>query len=99
MFFGIQFLEIQKIVDFSGSVVCLLTEKITPSLGFIYSNRQYARDEYGLNDNLNALFITAGMVLKYNDFDINLAFADSRLFSGDWRKQTILSLALVMGFR
>ncbi len=85
-------------IDFSGSVVYSLNAMFTPTLGFIYSNRQYARDGYGLNDNLNALYITAGLVIKYYSYNINLVFADSHLFSGDWRKQTIFKSSVSYGF-
>jgi hypothetical protein len=38
--------------------------------------------------------MTAGFKFNYDNFSVDLAIADSHLFSGDYRKQTIGKLSL-----
>lgn len=72
-----------------------INEIVNASLGF-YSNDFKIESTYysNLNSELNALFLTAGLKLNINQFSIDLALADSHLFSGDYTKQTIGKLAL-----
>ncbi len=43
---------------------------------------------------MNALFLIGGLRFNYDIFSADLAIADSHLFSGDFRKQTIGKLAI-----
>jgi hypothetical protein len=82
-------------IEFSASVVYKINEIFTPSLGFYITDCEYTDNFYSrLNAGLDALFITAGLKFNYNNFSADLAIADSHLFSGDYRKQTIAKLSL-----
>ena len=43
---------------------------------------------------MNALFLIGGLRFNYDIFSADLAIADSHLFGGDFRKQTIGKLAI-----
>jgi hypothetical protein len=43
---------------------------------------------------MNALFLIAGLRFNYDIFSADLAIADSHIFGGDFRKQTIAKLAI-----
>lgn len=82
-------------IELSFSAVYKIDEMFTPSLGFYITDCEYTDNFYTrLNEELNALFITAGLKFNYNNFSADLAIADSHLFSGDFRKQTIGKLAI-----
>ncbi len=82
-------------IEFSFSAVYKINEMFTPSLGFYITDCEYTDYFYSrLNAGLDALFITAGLKFNYNNFSADLAIADSHLFSGDYRKQTICKLSL-----
>ena len=82
-------------IEFSASAVYKIDEMFTPSLGFYITDCEYTDTFYSrLNEGLNALFITAGLKFSYDNFSADLAIADSHLFSGDYRKQTIAKLSL-----
>lgn len=82
-------------IEFSMSAVYNINEMFTPSLGFYITDCEYTDYFYSrLNEGLNALFITAGLKFNYDNFSADFAIADSHLFSGDYRKQTIGKLSL-----
>lgn len=82
-------------IEFSASAVYQINEMFTPSLGFYITDCEYTDTFYSrLNEGLNALFMTAGLRFNYDNFSADLAIADSHLFSGDFRKQTIGKFAI-----
>lgn len=82
-------------MEFSTSALYRINEMFTPSLGFYITDCEYTDTFYSrLNEGLNALFMTAGLKFNYDNFSADLAIADSHLFSGDYRKQTIGKLSL-----
>jgi len=82
-------------IEFSASALYRINEMFTPSLGFYITDCEYTDTFYSrLNEGLNALFMTAGLRFNYDNFSADLAIADSHLFSGDFRKQTIAKLAI-----
>ncbi|MFQ6614744.1 MAG: hypothetical protein ACE5D1_07870, partial [Fidelibacterota bacterium] len=83
-------------LEYSGSVVHRLTDFMAYSVGFYYTNRRYRWEHAlaGSEDNLMAAYLTGGLVLRVNVWELELAVADSHLFSGDWRKQTIGKVGL-----
>ena len=82
-------------IEFSTSAVYRINEIFSPSLGFYFTDHKYKDNFYSrLNSELGAFFITAGLKLNFKMFYADLAIADSHLFSGDFRKQTIGKLAL-----
>jgi len=82
-------------IEYSGSAVYNLNEMFTTSLGFYYTDYNHEDNRYyRVNGKLNAFFITAGLKFNFKMFYADLAIADSHLFSGDFRKQTIGKLAI-----
>ncbi len=82
-------------IEFSFSTIYKINEMFTPSIGFYYSDYKFENNYYSqLNSELNSFFITAGLRLNIQNYFADLAIADSHLFSGDFRKQTIAKLAV-----
>ncbi len=85
-------------IELSGSILYLFDELLTPSIGFIYTDRKYLEDYFGMNQSLDAIFLIASTVTKYSNMKIHFTLADSHLFSGDWRKQTIFRFTMSYSF-
>jgi hypothetical protein len=85
-------------VNFSGSVIYKPLNLINFSIGFYNSTKSYKDDSineiFKVDNNIDALFLTAGIKINYSNFNLNMSFADSRLFSDNWRKQTMLKIGL-----
>ncbi len=82
-------------VEFSTSTLYAFNEQFNSSLGFYFTDYKYKEAYFSqLNSELNAFFITAGLKFSNDIFSADLAIADSHLFSGDFRKQTIGKLAI-----
>lgn len=82
-------------IEFAVSTVYKINEIFTPSIGFYYSDYKYENKYYSsLNSELSTFFITAGLRLNIQNYYADLAIADSHLFSGDYRKQTIGKLSV-----
>ena len=65
------------------------------STGVYKTNPKYLIDSesrYKPNLDFSATYISIGAVFKFDNFNINTAFADSHLFSDDSRKQSIIKL-------
>jgi hypothetical protein len=45
-------------------------------------------------EDLRAMYLLAGLVQKVGPLRLDVVLADSHLFSGDWRKHTILKLGI-----
>jgi len=81
-------------IEFSASTVYEINKMFSPAFGFYYTDKNYERDIFNLNDKFNSLFLIAGLKFNCDIFSADLAIADSHLFSGDFRKQTIAKLAI-----
>lgn len=81
-------------LEFAASAVYSVNENFSPSLGFYYTDRNLEKDFFGINSEMNAFFIIAGLNANYNFIEFDFAFADSHLLSGDFRKQTIVKFTL-----
>ncbi len=83
-------------VEISFSTLYRFLEMIRASAGF-YLNDFSPKSENlvfrELNTEFNTLFITAGFNIDFQGFAVDLALADSHIFSGKFAKQTILKLA------
>ncbi len=80
--------------EFSGSAVYQLNEMFQPSLGFYYSGRDFVEDFFETNSKLQVFFVTGGVNYNCSLINVNLSIANSSLFSGDYRIQTIVKLAI-----
>ncbi len=85
-------------IEISSSFSYDMSESFSPSLGFAYSEKEFVVDYFNANEKLDVIFLTAGAVFKFNNLSVNLAIADSHLFSGDFRKTTIGKLGLSYSF-
>jgi hypothetical protein len=81
-------------LELSASSIYQINELFAPSFGFYYTDKNFDEDFFDINEKMNALFLIGGLRFNFNIFSADLAIADSHLFSGDFRKQTIAKLAL-----
>lgn len=79
---------------FSLSAMYTFNPTFDASFGIYYTNKEYIQDTFDLNENLYAFYFTTGLSIKINIFKIDLALADSHLFSGEVWKQTIGKIGL-----
>lgn len=86
--------NIKNQLEFSASGIYRINEMFAPSFGFYYTDKNFDEDFFDINDKMNALFLIAGLRFNYDIFSVDLAIADSHLFSGDYRKQTIGKIAI-----
>jgi len=85
-------------IELSGNIIFDYNMFIVPSIGFVFKDRNYAEDFFGLNENLNAFFLTVSWIMKISKIKIHLALADAHLLSGEWRKQTIFKGSINYSF-
>jgi hypothetical protein len=81
---------------YSTSAVFKFSEKVTASLGYYSSDMELKKENYFSREGneFNVFFLTAGLKLSLNNFNIDIALADSHLMSGEFRQQTIGKIAL-----
>lgn len=81
-------------LEISFSTLYEFSEIVNASLGFYSNDFKIKNSSFKeLESEFNAFFITAGLKLNISMISIDLACADSHLFSGEFRKQTIIKLA------
>ncbi|HCY76980.1 MAG TPA: hypothetical protein DHV28_13750 [Ignavibacteriales bacterium] len=85
---------IKNQLEFSASGIYRINEMFAPSFGFYYTDKNFDEDFFDINEKMNALYLIGGLRFNYDIFSADLAIADSHLFSGDFRKQTIGKLAI-----
>jgi hypothetical protein len=71
-----------------------LGKKLTLSGGAFYTNYNTSLT----NDELRALYLIAGGTYNIKNYSIELTFADSHLFSGEYRKQTLVKAGIGYSF-
>jgi hypothetical protein len=81
---------------YSTSAVYKFSETVNGSLGFYSSGMELIeRNYFSREDNeFDVFFLTAGIKLSLNSFNIDFALADSHLLSGEFRQQTMGKIAL-----
>lgn len=85
---------IKNQLEFSASGIYRINEMFAPSFGFYYTDKNFDEDFFDINEKMDALFFIGGLRFNYDILSADLAIADSHLFSGDFRKQTIGKLAI-----
>ena len=85
---------IKNQLEFSASGIYRINEMFAPSFGFYYTDKNFDEDFFDINEKNNALFLIAGLRFNYDIFSADLVIADSQLFGGDFRKQTIGKIAI-----
>ena len=85
---------IKNQLELSASGIYRINEMFAPSFGFYYTDKNFDEDFFDVNEKNDALFLIGGLRFNYDIFSADLAIADSHLFSGDFRKQTIGKLAI-----
>jgi hypothetical protein len=86
--------NIKNQIEFSSSAAFSFNRSLEASLGIYYTSKEYIDDFFDIDDELYAIYLTAGVSFQLNIFNIDLALADSHLFSGDLWKQTIGKIGL-----
>lgn len=81
-------------LELSVSGIYKINEMFAPSFGFYYTDKNFDENFLDINEKMNALFLIGGLRFNYDIFTADLAIADSHLFSGDFRKQTIGKFAI-----
>jgi hypothetical protein len=84
----------QPEISFAG--LYKLSDIVSLSVGTYimqYNNEGINRDFQGYGK-LNAVYLTAGTVIHFENIDLNIGLADSHLISGEWRKQTAGTVSL-----
>jgi hypothetical protein len=86
--------NVKNQIEFSSSAAYSFNPSIEASLGFYYTSKEYIDDFFNINDEFYAIYLTTGVSFSINIFNIDLAIADSHLFSGELWKQTIGKIGL-----
>ena len=83
-------------IELSSNISYLINKDFKATFGFLITDRQYdvEDDVFNMNSSLFVTFLTAGFIYKYNQYEFDFSFADSHLFSDDWRKQSICKIGL-----
>lgn len=74
----------------------LINQNITATIGALITDRQYDvnDDVFNMNNSFLVAYLTMGVIYKYQNYELDLSFADSHLFSDTKRKQTIFKLGI-----
>ncbi|MFO7525793.1 MAG: hypothetical protein R6W68_10090 [Ignavibacteriaceae bacterium] len=86
--------QLKDQTEISAGVTYYLNEIISPSLGFYLTDRKYEPDFYNFNNKFNTLCFIAGTRVSFNKISLDIALADSHLFSDEFSRQTIGKLGL-----
>lgn len=84
-------------IDISGSVITKITKQFSASVSFLSTGRLYDNEIgniYDTNENLHGFFLLGGLNFRHKSFDLDFAYMTDTPFSGDWRKQKIVKLAI-----
>ncbi len=76
-------------LEISTSAIYTFNPTTNASLGLYYTGNDYIEDYFNINDKLYALYFLGGISFQINFLKVDLAVADSHLFSGDFWEQTI----------
>ena len=80
--------------EFSLGSVYKINDMFSPAFSIYYTGRDYELVFFNLDEKFDAVFLIAGLKINCGIFYSDLVIADSHLFSGDYRKQTIGKLSL-----
>ncbi|MBL7136910.1 MAG: hypothetical protein ISS81_10055 [Candidatus Marinimicrobia bacterium] len=84
-------------INISGSVIFQPFKTITTSIGFYSTDRKYddeTNSYFNINGKLKAFFITYGIIIHFDHFDMDFSYANSNSNSGSWREQTIFKFGI-----
>lgn len=90
--------ELKNTLEYSASYGRQFSEELYLSFGVFSTDRKLKEASYPGINNLSALFLTMGAKTTFMGMDIDLAIADSHLFSDSWREQTIFKIAVDKSF-
>lgn len=86
--------NVKNQLEFTSSAAYSFDPSVEVSLGLYNTSKNYIDDDYNINDEFYAFYLTAGVSFSINIFKIDLALADSHLFSGELWKQSIGKIGL-----
>ena len=76
----------------SGSIVVDIIKNLSLSSSFLSTDRRYEKQDevYDLTqDKLYSFFLAGGLTLRWQHFDVDLAYVTSTSLSQEWRKQQL----------
>ena len=76
-------------IEISSSAIYSFNPNTKASLGLHYTSKEYTEDYFNISDELYALYFIGGFSFQLNFLKVDLAVADSHLFSGNFWEQTI----------
>lgn len=81
-------------LQLAGSLVFGVGSNLKASLGYYKTDFRLKEDYLRINNQLDAFYLTGGLVWSSDMYSIDIALADSHLISGEKRKQTIAKISL-----
>jgi len=92
--------DVQNQPELSGTIGYTFSKNLTLYVGSLFSNYQRAiRDDvFEMEGEFKVIYFIAGGTFQYKRLSFEFAGADSQLFSGDWRKQTLIKLGVGYSF-
>jgi hypothetical protein len=75
--------------EYSLSLIYPINGSVETSIGFYHSDYTYKENLFSLTDQMEALYLTAGLSFNIQLLNIDVALADSHFYSASKRKQTI----------
>ena len=84
----------RKTQEYAATVLYSGIDRWKVSFGFYTTERLGEENELisDFEDNIKAVYLTAGIEHEFEHLSVGLSLADSHRFSGEWRKQTIVKL-------
>jgi len=80
--------KVQNQIELNGSLIYTYNDKIKISAGFYQTDYSSTYTER-INKSGSALFLTLGSVITLGNVNLDIAFADSHLFSDKFRRQRV----------
>lgn len=84
--------------EFALNVSYLLSDSFKITGGLFYTGRSYKDDFFNVNDDADGIFLLCGLIAKFDFINLDASIADGHLFSGNWRKQTVLRIGTDVRF-
>ncbi|MBL7136634.1 MAG: hypothetical protein ISS81_08620 [Candidatus Marinimicrobia bacterium] len=87
-------------LEVSGTIGYTFSKDLTLYIGSLFSDyRKVIEDDlFGTEGKFKVIYFIAGGTFQYKGLSFEFTCADSHLFSGDWRKQTLIKLGAGYSF-
>ena len=85
-------------MEYSGSFDYSFNKLISASIGFNYIERKFSENSDEGYFFVNELFLTAGILIKYENINLHLAIADGQLIKNKSIEQTFFNTSISYNF-